>query len=69
MVTIPGKRKKSQNHGKQKLVHFTMATEMFTIVYEDGHRDRVPQKTRKLTKKQRMRAIKDTGCFVKANPR
>ena len=56
-------------HGKQKLIQFTSATDMYTIEYEDGARERVHQNTRKLTRKQKRRAVRNAGTFKPARPR
>jgi len=62
-------RGKRKSHGKQKRIHFTSATDCYTIEYADGYRRVVPQKNRVLTNKQRLRATKKSGRWVPARPR
>lgn len=56
-------------HGKQKRIHYTAATDMYTVEYADGHRRLVKKKNKVLTMKQRRRATNNAGRWVKARPR
>jgi hypothetical protein len=62
-------KKARKNHGEQKRIHFTTATDCYTVEYADGYRRVVPPKNKVLTAKQRRRAENKRGRWVPARPR
>jgi hypothetical protein len=50
--------------GRVKRLHYTGATDCFTLEYENGFRKVVPKNYRGLSRKQKLAAIKNRGMFI-----
>ena len=64
----PKPKTQSTRHpvGRVKKIHYTAATDCFTLEYENGFRKVVPKNYRGLSRRQKRKATDNAGRFVPA---